>query len=232
MWSSCILHLLLASWEGTMLTVTPYTLWLCQPCTGETVTLTLLFHSGQWYDRQERGVWQNEEKSMCLWIDFNSCSWAFNLEFFPLSLQPLFLYLSSYIPSIFFPMYLICQSKWDLMCGCGHTWHFWFPAHSFLSHPQKSKLESIKWKTAQHRICQCLGMDQTCTEPQMQLEIAGGFSHFFTPRSLGWSSLKDAVHLWNIPTSSHQIFPKKWREKPAEHKKILLSFISCLFNFC
>lgn len=146
---------------------------------------------------------------------------SFQFRVFP-SLSADIIFVSFFLYSFYFFSYVFNMSKQvglnvrvrtyvTLLIPCSP---FPFPSPEI-----KAGEYQMKNCTAQDLICQCLGMDQTCTEPQMQLEIAGGFSHFFTPRSLGWSSLKDAVHLWNIPTSSHQIFPKKWREKPAEHKK-------------
>lgn len=79
--------------------------------------------------------------------------WASNPLFF-LSLCKIF---SSTFSAVFFLFFLyvffniLKQMGLDLTWGCGCSCCLWSPTHPFLSPPQKSKLESIKWKIAQHR---------------------------------------------------------------------------------
>lgn len=101
-----------------------------------------------------------EKKSVCFSVSFTfaqlNFQWNRSLKtpFFPSFYANI---MSSTFRLIFLLFFLyvffniLKQVGLDLTWGCGCSWCLWFPTHPFLSFPQKSKLESIKWKTAQHR---------------------------------------------------------------------------------
>ena len=140
LWSSSILHLLFASWEGTTLTLKRSAMTLPAWHKRDWVKQTFLFYSVQWYDR--RYICKNWRKKLCMFLyKVYTCIAELPMEYE---------LISSTFPSIFFLVFLTAffntlkQVDLGLTWGCGHSWCLWSPTHPFLSPPQKSKLESIE----------------------------------------------------------------------------------------